>query len=137
MKKVLFIVVLLFGIIGQLWADNQIIETLIGHWFIAEKNAHYSSGQNVNYEEIVTNSFVFNDDGSGFWLVETEKNHASGTSEKNEEKINYNWKIQDKKVVLDFFEMGRAFESDFEISDSILTLSDSEGNTKKDSKKQS
>lgn len=136
MKRALFTVVLLFGIIGQLWAGNQVIEPLTGHWFVVEKNHNYSSETSVNVEENVTINFVFNEDGTGFWLIESEKKHADGKSEKNEEKINYKWKTQDKKVVMDFFEMGRTFESDFEISDSLLTLSDPEGNTKKYSKKQ-
>ena len=130
MKRALF-TLLLFGIFGHIWASNQIIEPLIGHWFVVEENYNYSSEENVNYEEIVIINFVFNEDGTGFWMVEREKKHSNGKSEKNEEKFNYKWKILDKKLVLDFYEMGRTFESDFDISDSILTLSDPEGNTKK------
>ena len=135
MKRTLLAAVLLLGIFSYIWAANQIIESLIGHWFVVEKNYNHSSGESVNYEEIVINNFGFNEDGTGFWMVEREKKHSNGKSEKKEEKFNYKWKILDKKIVLDFYEMDRKFESDFEISDSILTLSDPEGNTRKYSKK--
>jgi hypothetical protein len=135
MKRELFIAVLLFGIISNISAGNQIIEPLIGHWFAIEKNYNHSSEGNVNYEEIVINNFIFNDDGTGFWMVEREKKHSNGKSEKSEEKFSYKWKISDKKVVLDFYEMGRTFESNYDILDSILTLSDPEENIRKYSKK--
>lgn len=136
MKRALFTAVLLFGIFGYIRASNQITEPLIGHWFVVETNYNQSSKENVNYEEIVINNFVFNEDGTGFWMVEREKKHSNGQSEKNEEKFIYKWRISDKKVVLDFYKMGRTFESDFDISDSKLTLSDPEGRTRKYSRKQ-
>ncbi|MBN2890610.1 MAG: hypothetical protein JXL97_01970 [Bacteroidales bacterium] len=135
MKRVLFTAVLLFGFFGNIWAYNQVIEPLIGYWFVVEKNYNYSSEDSVNYEEIVINNFVFNEDGTGFWMVEREKKHSNSESEKNEEKFSYKWKILDDKIVFDFYEMDRVFESDFDISDSILTLSDPEGNIRKYSKK--
>lgn len=135
MKRALFTSVLLFGIFGHIWAKNLNTEPLVGHWFVLEKNFNYSSEDNVNYEEILINNFVFNEDGTGFWKVEREKKHSDGKSEKNEEKFNYKWKVLDKRIVFDFYEMNRKFESDFDISDSILTLSDPEGNKRKYSKK--
>lgn len=135
MIRTLFAVVLVFGIFSYICASNQSIEPLIGHWFVSEKNYNYSSEQNVNYEEIVTISFVFNKDKTGLWMIESIKKHTNGKSETFKEKIIYKWKISNKKIVLDFYEMGRKFESDFDISDSILTLSDPEGKTKKYSKK--
>jgi hypothetical protein len=135
MKRALFTSIFLFGIFGYIWANNLITEPLVGHWFVVEKNYNYSSEESVNYEDILINNFVFNEDGTGFWKVEREKKHSNGKSEKNEEKFNYKWKILDKKIILDFYEMNRTFESDFDISDSILTLSDPEGNIRKYSKK--
>lgn len=135
MNRSIFTVVLIFGLFGNIWAGNQIVDPLIGHWFVVEKNYHHSSEESDHYEEIVINNFVFNEDGTGFWLVEREKMHSDGKSEKKEEKFSYKWKILDKKIVLDFYEMGRSFASDFDISDPLLTLSDPEGNTRKYSKK--
>jgi len=135
MKRALFTTILLFGIFSNNWASNQILEPLIGHWFVVEKNYNYSSEENVNYEEIVIINFVFNEDGTGFWMVEIEKKHSNGKTVKNEEKINYKWKVQDDKIILDFYEMGRTFESSFKFSDSVLTLTDPENNSRNYSKK--
>jgi hypothetical protein len=116
-------------------ASNSIPEFLIGHWFVVERNYNYSSEESDNYEENVTYNFIFNDDGAGFWTVETEKKHAGGKSEKTEQKFKYKWKVQDDKIVLEFYEMSRTFESSFEYLDSVLTLTDPDNKTRKYSKK--
>jgi hypothetical protein len=116
-------------------ASNSIPEFLIGHWFVVERNYNYSSEEAVNYDENITHNFIFNDDGTGFWMVETEKKHSGDKSEKTEQKFNYKWQVQNDKVVFDFYEMSRTFESSFEFLDSVLTLTDPENNTRKYSKK--
>lgn len=136
MKKEAYLVLLiLLGISGHTLASNSITKNLIGHWFVVEKNYNYSSDEPVNYKETVTYNFIFNDDGTGFWMVEIEKKQTDDKSEKTEQKFNYKWKVQDDKIVLDFYEMNRSFESSFEVLDSVLTLTDPENNTRKYSKK--
>lgn len=134
--KTYVVLLLLFGISNHILASNSISKSLVGHWFVVEKNYNYSSEESVNYEEEVIYNFIFNDDGTGFWMIEREKKHSSGEPEKNEQKFNYKWKVQDDKIVFDFYEMGRTFESSYEFSDSVLTLSDPEQNTRKYSKKE-
>ncbi len=136
MRKVVYLVLLLItGLSGQTTASNLITKTLIGHWFVVEKNYNYSSDESVNNEETVTYNFNFNGDGTGFWKVEREKKQNGGEPEKTEERFNYKWKVKDDKIVLDFYEMNRSFESSFEVLDSVLTLTDPENNTRKYSKK--
>jgi hypothetical protein len=126
----------LLGMFGQSQANEPISTSIIGHWFVVERNYHYASKEGVNEEENVTYHFVFQEDGTGYWMVETEKTPSNGKPERKEEKFNYKWKFLDNKVVLDFYEMNRTFESKVELSAGVLTLSDPENKTRQYSKKQ-
>lgn len=135
MKRTYLFMFLFMGIIHHVGASDSISKSLIGHWFVVQRNYDYSSGDSVNDEEKVTYNFVFNDDGSGYWMVETEKKHSGGKPVKNEQKFNYKWTVKDDKIVLDFFEMSKTVECNFKFSDAVLTLTDPENNTRKYAKK--
>ena len=84
MKQITYLLLLILpGISNPIQACHSISDSLIGHWFVAEKNISYSSEEsdNDNYHEEIIRHFIFNEDSTGYWLVETVKKHTDGKSD--------------------------------------------------------